>query len=151
MQFLGVRPAIPCDRPIERFDAENLAGSSPFAVDLGCPEGRDTVELQQRGWRVLAVDGETEAIARLQNRPDIAIDRLQTLVSRFENAILLENVDLVNASFSLAFCQPEDFPQVWENIVKCLRSGGRFSGQLFGDRDSWAIYTSINHRTHPQV
>ncbi|HIK40432.1 trans-aconitate 2-methyltransferase, partial [Thermoleptolyngbya sp. M55_K2018_002] len=41
-----------------------------FAVDLGCGDGRDTVELLRRGWRVLAIDGEPEAIARLRQRND---------------------------------------------------------------------------------
>ncbi|BAT54920.1 Methyltransferase type 12 [Nostoc sp. NIES-3756] len=35
-----------------------------FAVDLGCGDGRDTVELLRRGWRVLGIDGAQEAIAR---------------------------------------------------------------------------------------
>src|SRR5258708_30442219 len=37
--------------------------------------------------------------------------------------------DLVNASFSLPFCAPERFPEVWERIVESLRPGGRFCGQ----------------------
>jgi hypothetical protein len=57
----------------------------------------------------------------------------------------------VNASFSLPFCPPEHFPSLWEKIVASLASGGRFCGQLFGDRDSWAIYTSMNHHTREQV
>jgi SAM-dependent methyltransferase len=134
---------------LERFDAEQ-AGEK-FAVDLGCGDGRDTVELLRRGWRVLAIDGEQEAIARLLSRPDINRDRLETQAVRFEEVNLPEQVDLVNASFSLPFCPPEHFPSVWEKIVASLRPGGRFCGQLFGDRDSWAIYTSVTHHTREQV
>ena len=33
-----------------------------FAVDLGCGSGADTIALLKRRWRVLAIDGEAEAI-----------------------------------------------------------------------------------------
>ncbi|RUR73910.1 class I SAM-dependent methyltransferase [Chlorogloeopsis fritschii PCC 9212] len=137
---------------LDSFDKENIGTSKPyFAVDLGCGEGRDTVELLRRGWRVLAIDGQQEAITRLLNHPDIDSQLLQTRVLRFENLTLPESVDLVNASFSLPFCPPGSFPKLWKVIVTSLRSGGRFAGQLFGERDSWAIYTSITHHTRKQV
>ncbi len=136
---------------LARFEAEASAIEARFAVDLGCGDGRDTVELLRRGWRVLGIDGESEAIARLLSRPNLNFERLQTQVMRFESLILPKAVDLVNASFSLPFCPPEHFPRLWEKIVTSLRSGGRFCGQLFGDRDSWAIYPSMNHHTREQV
>ncbi|GAB4200983.1 MAG: class I SAM-dependent methyltransferase [Coleofasciculaceae cyanobacterium] len=136
---------------LARFEAEQSAPSTRFAVDLGCGEGRDTVELLRRGWRVLGIDGETEAIARLQSRPDINLAVLDTQVVRFEEITLPESVDLVNSSFALPFCPPEHFLRLWEKIVSCLRPGGRFCGQLFGDRDSWAVYPSMSHHTREQV
>ena len=136
---------------LARFEAEQSADEVRFAVDLGCGDGRDTVELLRRGWRVLGIDGEKEAIARLLSRPDINLEHLQTQVMCFEELILPEAVDLVNASFSLPFCPPEHFPRLWEKITSSLRSGGRFCGQLFGDRDSWAIYSSMNLHTREQV
>lgn len=133
------------------FEVEKSVPNSQFAVDLGCGEGRDTVELLRRGWRVLGIDGENEAIARLLSRSDINLNYLETQIVRFEQVNLPENVDLINASFALPFCPPEHFPGLWEKIVLSLRSGGRFCGQLFGDRDSWAIYSSMNHHTREQV
>lgn len=121
-----------------------------FAIDLGCGDGRDTVELLKRGWRVLGIDGEAEVIARLQSRPNIDLNRLETRVMRFEN-LVLPTVDLVNASFCLPFCPPEHFSELWNKIVAALRVGGRFCGQLFGDRDSWATYPNMSHHTRSQV
>ena len=46
--------------------------------------------------------------------------------------------DLVNASFSLPFCAPGRFDEVWARIVDSLGPGGRFAGQLFGVHDTWA-------------
>ncbi|MGE5656060.1 MAG: class I SAM-dependent methyltransferase [Actinomycetota bacterium] len=137
-------------KALELFDLETIARER-FAVDLGCGEGRDAVELLRRGWRVLGIDGQPEALSHLMSRPNLLKERLETQVMRFEAISLPENVDLVNASFSLPFCPPAAFPSLWAKILGCLRVGGRFSGQLFGDRDSWAVYPSINHHTRQQI
>jgi SAM-dependent methyltransferase len=123
---------------LARFDENGLR--DPFAVDLGCGSGRDTIELLRRGWKVLAIDGEAEAIERLlasEELPSAAAERLSTQVSRFEDAAW-PDVDLVNSSFALPFCPPEAFPRLWQRIKSSVRVGGRFSGQLFGDRDGWS-------------
>ena len=115
---------------LDRFPAPGLA------VDLGAGTGRDTLELLRRGWRVVAVDREAEAIERLRGNAAGA-GSLQTQVARFEEAEW-PTCDLVNASFSLPFCPPASFPALWQRIVDSLPPGGRFAGQLFGERDEWA-------------
>jgi tellurite methyltransferase len=115
-----------------------------FAVDLGCGAGRDTLELLRRGWRVLAIDAQPEAIDRLLARA--GGDRLETQVVRFEDA-QWPVADLVNSSFALPFCPPEAFPAIWVRIVASLQPGGRFSGQLFGERDSWASAGDMTFHT----
>ena len=115
------------------------------AVDLGCGDGRDTIELLRRGWSVLAIDSEPAAIARLQARPDIPVDaRISCLRQRFEDATW-PPADLVIASFSLPLCPPQRFPELWGRIVASLKPGGRFSGQLYGDRDGWAGRPGMTH------
>ena len=92
----------------------------------------------ERGWRVLAIDAEPAAIERLSARvPPGAHDRLETQVAQFEDARWPE-ADLVNASFSLPFCAPDRFDEVWARVRAGIAPGGRFAGQLFGDRDEWA-------------
>ena len=90
-------------------------------------------------------------LVQLLSRPDINSEYLETQVARFEELILANSVYLVNASFSLPFCHPEDLPNLWKKIVSSLRSGGRFCGQLLGERDSWVIYASLNYHTGEQV
>jgi len=124
---------------LDLFESEG-GGGERLAVDLGCGEGRDTFELLRRGWRVLAIDAEPEAIERLRARPDLDPDaaaRLETRLISFEEAEWRQ-ADLVNSSFALPFCPQDRFPALWERIPSSLRRGGRFSGQLFGDRDGWA-------------
>lgn len=122
-----------------------------FAVNLGCGDGRDTVELLRQGWTVLAIDGQPDAIARLDRRPDLNSTHLETRVERFETLQFPSNIDLINASFSLPFCPPEAFPELWRKIVAALRTGGYFCGQLFGERDSWASNPLLNHHTRSHV
>lgn len=137
---------------LERFEAEQLDNKiSRFAVDLGCGEGRDTVELLNRGWQVLAIDGHSEGISRLLSRPDLQHrDRLETRLARFQEASW-PDADLINASFSLPFCPPELFSAMWDRIVRSLRHGGRFAGQLFGDQDEWATIPTNTHHTRAEA
>jgi SAM-dependent methyltransferase len=137
-------------KALEAFEAEPWLDQPRFAIDLGCGDGRDAVELLQRGWRVLAIDGEAQAIDRLLSRP-LQPALLQTQLMRFEALTLPTAVDLINASFCLPFCPPANFSHLWQTIVAALKPGGRFCGQLFGDRDSWAVYPNRSHHTRQQV
>jgi tellurite methyltransferase len=135
---------------LDAFDREGPADAPRRAADLGCGNGRDTIELLRRGWRVLAVDAEPDAIAGLTARtdlPDGALARLETAVSRFEDFELPAGLDLVNSSFALPLLPPPAFPDLWDGILASLRPGGRVSCQLYGDRDSWVGNRTITFFT----
>lgn len=140
--WLGYYQAVthrpPRETLLAALDAFPPEFSPGFAVDLGCGQGRDTIELLRRGWRVLAIDGEAQAVEGLKARTDLPNrELLETQVAFYQQADWPE-ADLVNSSFALPFCKPEDFPLVWQKIERSLQVGGRFCGQLFGNRDSWA-------------
>lgn len=137
-------------KALANFEAESPLDQARLAIDLGCGDGRDTVELLRRGWQVLAIDGEQKAFDRLLNRPNLRRDLLQTELMRFE-ALTLPMADLINASFCLSFCPPADFPNLWQAIVTSLKPGGRFCGQLFGDRDSWKMYPNRSYHTRQEI
>jgi tellurite methyltransferase len=108
------------------------------AVDLGCGSGIDTAGMLERGWRVFACDAEAEAIERLRARVARQhLDGLRTVVAPMEQ-VALPPADLVWAGFSLFFCDPRRFANVSDGIAAALRPGGRFAGQLLGERDTWA-------------
>ena len=122
-----------------------------IAIDLGCGDGRDTVVMLRHNWTVLAIDKEPDAITRLLARPHLNTQQLTTQIVSFEELQLPESVDLINASFSLPFCSPEAFPNLWYRITNALSTGGRFCGHLFGNRDSWCDCEFINCFTRLQV
>ena len=122
------------------------------AIDLGCGEGRDTQELLNQGWRVLAIDGSQAGIDTLFERPGLANHpNLTTRISTFEQLADLPRVRLLNASFCIPFCIPEHFNRFWNTITSAIEPGGRFSGQLFGDRDSWASIPDRSHQTRAEA
>jgi len=134
---------------LSRFDNEKAVGR---AVDLGCGNGRDTMEILRRGWSVLAIDAQASAIETLRKRPELGELKttLVTRVSRFENAVW-SGADLVNSSFALPLCRKTNFLNIWRRIYDSLRSGGRFSGQLYGNRDQWAGNPTNTHFTLAEV
>lgn len=123
------------------------------AIDLGCGSGADTREMLRRGWTVLAIDREAEGIERLSlSIPADQCHRLTTRVVSFEKISQLPACDLVNASFSLPFCAPVRFDNLWQRVVRALRARGRFAGTLFGERDSWAATERMmTFRTREQM
>jgi tellurite methyltransferase len=129
------------DRPPRQMllDVLDRFGEGGFeAVDLGCGSGIDTLAMLDRGWSVTAIDAEEEAIRRVRERvPAPLAGRLRTVVSPMQD-VELPPVDLVWASFSLFFCPPDRFADLWERVTAAVRPGGRFTGQLLGDRDTWA-------------
>ena len=125
-------------RALAAIEGEGGPAPNAFALDLGAGDGRDTVELLRRGYRVIAIDVEPRAFERLRARPDLSrLEALETVVAQFEEVDLPE-ADLINASFTLPFCLPDRFPTFWRRLVRALRPGGRFAGQLLGVRDDWA-------------
>ena len=136
---------------LDQFAADPPAGGELLAVDLGCGNGRDTIEILRRGWSVVAVDAEPSALEGLHHRPDLpAGAALTTLLGRFED-VQWPAAHLVNASFALPLCPRAKFNALWQRVVDSLLSGGRFSGQLYGDRDEWAGDPSLTHLNRAEV
>ena len=143
----------PRETLLQALAASEAEGKPPgLAVDLGCGTGRDTLELLRRGWRVVAIDAEPRAIELLRDQPDLAghDDRLETVVARLAEAEW-PDAELINASFSLPFCPPAEFGGTWHRIVDSLAHGGRFCGQLFGERDEWAPADNLTFHSRAQV
>lgn len=133
------------------FAADGFDPSGAQAVDLGCGDGTETLALLAQGWRVLAIDQTPEAIERvLAATSEEHQPRLQAQVASFQD-VSLPPVDFVYAGLSLPFCSPAHFPAVWAGIVAALRSGGRFAGHLFGERDSWRTNPDMTFHTEAEL
>src|SRR6185369_9560523 len=78
-----------------------------------------------------------EALNRLEKGVDPALRSRLTLQLADLAEAPLPTADLVNASFVLPFLSKAVFPGLWGRIRAALVPGGRFAGQLLGERDSW--------------
>jgi len=127
------------------------APAEQTAIDLGCGDGTETAVLLERGWNVLAIDGQPASISHLLAKiSKEQQERLQTRIVKFED-VTLSPADLIHASLSLPFCPPEHFESLWRKIIKAIKPGGRFAGQFFGVRDSWANEPDMTFHTEDQV
>jgi SAM-dependent methyltransferase len=134
-------------------DADAVASGAPrpVAVDLGCGEGRDAAAMLERGWRVVAIDGHESAFEHMARR-DALLDHpaLETRLEPFETCTI-PMCFFLNSSFSLPFCHPDAFDALWKVIRAAIEPGGRFAGQFFGERDTWANIPDRTHHTRLQV
>ncbi len=118
-------------------DRFGVPPADALAVDLGCGDGRDIVEMLRRGWSVVAVDAEPEALRQLAARQSPDHERITPVVARMEDVPLPLGLHLVNSSFAMPLCESTKFHELWLRIREALPPGGRFSGQWYGPRDSW--------------
>ncbi|MBC8311559.1 MAG: class I SAM-dependent methyltransferase [Candidatus Marinimicrobia bacterium] len=108
------------------------------SIDIGSGQGSDVAELLSQGWDTIAVDKEPEAEQIVIKRfAEFHGNKLITKVQKMED-IVIPKVTLINASFSLPFCHPNNFPELWTKITSSITTGGIFCGQLFGEDDGWA-------------
>lgn len=149
----GKPPRDTLKKAIAAFAREDAPREPRVAIDIACGSGRDSVELLRNGWHVVATDFHPAAMALATAA--VGGDAFRFVQAEMETLPGLPAIphaaDLINASFALPFCKPAAFPTLWKWIVTTLRPGGRFAGQLFGDRDEWRPVRPESHFTRTQV
>ena len=108
-------------------------GDGRLALDLGSGAGVETALLLDRGWRVLAVDGDREAVESLRAR--LPAGRLTVVTRDFADLDDLPELHLVHAAWSLPYAG-RHLPRIWDLVVAALVPGGWLGCDLFGDRDT---------------
>ena len=123
------------------------------ALDIGSGTGCDSVYLLENGFCVKALDQDINAIEILKNKIrnlyQNKVTYEHTLIQNYD--IGVNTYDLINASFSLPFCNKSDFVNIWKNIYKGLKSNGIFSGQVFGVNDDWSNISDMSFVTNEEV
>lgn len=130
---------------------ENEKLSAKQAIDLGCGTGIDTMELLRKHWKVTAIDNQIGALNQLQQQAFPFIDQDLKLIHGSFECIDLPAVNFINASFSLPFCPPDNFEDLWRNIENAICSGGRFAGHFFGTNDSWSTNNEMTFLNEKQI
>ena len=113
------------------------------AIDLGCGSGNETVYMIKNGIKVLAIDRQLNKDFILNRLSDSEKQLISFKESSFED-VELPRTNLLTAFFSIPFCNPNNFDELWNKIYNSIEDNGYFVGQLFGDRDAWNVVDSIN-------
>ena len=113
------------------------------AIDLGCGSGNETVYMVKNGIKVLAIDRQLNQDFILNRLSDSEKQLISFKKSSFED-VELPKTKLLTAFFSIPFCNPNNFDELWTKIYNSIEDNGYFVGQLFGDRDAWNVVESIN-------
>jgi trans-aconitate methyltransferase len=142
-------------RPVRELCRRAIAiagpGAGRSAVDLGCGAGRETRELLEAGWRVLALDGEPGTETRLLRTIGGRHPALTIKTIKFHDVYALPAADIVHAGYALPFQPRDSFDRLWTIVRSALRPGGRIAVDLFGDRDSWAGEPGMTFLSEPEV
>ena len=121
--------------------AAGLTSGREHALDGGAGALNATKYLLSAGFaHVTALD----AAPRAQDvAAELADERVTFVLSRFEDFDFpAERYDLANAEFSLPFINPGDFAPAFLRLLRSVKTGGIFTGQMFGPRDSWNVENS---------
>ena len=113
------------------------------AIDLGCGSGNETVYMIKNGIKVLAIDRQLNQDFILNRLSDSEKQLISFKESSFED-VELPKTKLLTSFFSIPFCNPNNFDELWTKIYNSIEDNGYFVGQLFGDRDAWNVVESIN-------
>lgn len=114
------------------------------AIDIGCGAGRDSIFLIRNAWNVIGADRENvEELVRekLNKEENINFTFIQQSLEKLN---LEENsAKLVNAMWTLSFCQRTKFDKMWKQVCNCLENDGYFVGNFFGKNDEWNVEGTI--------
>jgi len=121
--------------------AAALPDRKEHALDIGAGALNATKYLLSSGFEhVTALDAAPRAQEAARELPR---DQVTFVLSRFEEFHFPANrYDLVNAEFSLPFMNRSDFAPTFTALLRSVKPGGIFSGQLFGPNDSWNVENS---------
>ena len=131
--------------------AAALADRREHALDAGAGALNATKYLLSAGFgHVTALDASPHAQKIAAEFPR---EQVTFVLSRFEDFEFNANhYDLVNAEFSLPFIGRGHFVPVFAKLLNSVRSGGIFTGQLFGTNDSWNVEDSgMSFHTRAEV
>lgn len=110
--------------------------NNSLILDCGCGAGNDSLFFASRGYRVIALDKETNI---LENRLSNLFNIKNNIIIRESDIIDFEmqKVDCFYSSLTLSFLSKKDFYTLWDNIRIKLDKQIIIGINIFGDRDEW--------------
>lgn len=109
-----------------------VQSDSEIAVDLGCGDGRNSIELYNRGYKVTAVDNIPQAIISAQSKSADDIDYICMDALKFLEQLAPNSISVILANHILQHLSPSNVVQgFFEEVHRTLKNGGLFLGAYF--------------------
>ena len=125
---------------------KQISGKIEF-LDLGCGQGRDTLFMLTKGFRVTAVDNSQEGINKIRNlvkEVGLLEGNLNLVCNDISNFNIRKNrFDIINAFNSLQFLSKNNTLRLLENIKKNIKPGGYIIISAFTTDDQ--LYKKIGN------
>lgn len=105
----------------------------PLIYDFGAGTGQDAIPMLQLGHRVIAIDGDDEALQILKSNISQS-ERLllRCVTSPFMSYEVTEPADLMISSYTLPYRPPADFTACMEKVTSSIKMGGILAAHFFG-------------------
>lgn len=105
-------------------------------MDCGSGAGNDSIFFAFQGYKVIALDKETNILEnRLDTLPGIK-DRITVIKSDIMDFVI-EEIDCFYSSLTLSFLSKKDFYVLWNNIRHRLKKHTVIGINIFGNKDEW--------------
>lgn len=121
------------------------------ALDLGAGALNDTQFLLdlENGFREITAIDITPQFKELAVPSNVQFTYMQKRLEEYQ--FPTNHFDIISAQYILPFIPKDHFSNVWTSIHAALKTGGVFTGQLFGERDDWFGREGMTFHTKNEV
>lgn len=129
--YWGRQPNRLCEQAVACFPPGFRAGK---AIDLGCGEGRDLIDLARRGFDAVGVDISRPGLDKAARWATAEGLTVRTIAASLTDYRLAESFDLVYSSGTLTFLPPAARSEAFANYKQWTRPGGIHAFNVFVEK-----------------
>ncbi len=120
---------------LDKFFSSKQSGK--VAIDVGCGNGKASLHLLERGWKVVALDVNGRALEKVKeqaillDKESLASERFIAIQANLEEYTFPIKANLIVANDIFPYCNPAKMRQIWEKIHDALENDGHLIGSFF--------------------
>lgn len=119
------------------------------ALDLGAGALNESEYLVHQGFKEIVAVDLTPQHRYFVIPPETQFKYVESTFDKYD--FPKDYFNLISAQYSLPFTKKELFPGVWNAAREALKSGGIFTGQLFGLHDDWSADQNMTFHSKEEI